>query len=70
MTVLVRILYILVGVLGWVRLNRCAVQSLRLRWVGGMKSRVAIIGRRRRSVLLERIVLLLVRVSLGDLLRR
>lgn len=46
MVVLVGILYILVGVLRMVRMNRRSVQSLGLRWVGGMEGRVAIIGKR------------------------
>lgn len=44
--VLVGILYILVGVLRMVRMNRRSVQSLGLWWVGGMEGRVAIIGKR------------------------
>ena len=43
---LVGVLCIWVGVLGQVRLNRRSVQCLGLRWVGGMKGGVAVIGER------------------------
>ena len=68
--VLIGILRGLVGVLGLARLNRRSVQSLGLRWVGGVERRVAEICERWRSVWLRRAVWLLLRVSLRELLSR
>ena len=66
---LVRVLYILVGILGLVLLRLRSVKSLGLRWVGGIESRVSVIGERWRSVRLGRVVwLLLVRIPLRELL--